>query len=492
MTLRDVQQIVEPRVARTAAQEENMPRPLLIRGGRVLTMAGDRGEIAADVLVRDGRIERVAPGIECADAEVIDATGMIVLPGFVDTHRHVWQTQLRTVATNWSLFDYFTQMRLVYSAFYGPEDVFLGNHVGALEALDAGITTLVDHCHILHTPEHTDEAIRGLDEAGIRAVFCYGLFESPTHGEDSRRASLPAGWRRDDARRVRRERLASSDGRILFGLAPSEIDAQPYETNADEIRFARELDAHRISCHVAMGAYDAGQRFVERLGREGLLDEDLLFVHGAALTDDELRQMADAGAAVSATPETEMQMGMGFPVAMRAHDAGVRSALGIDIVSNYSGDMFSQMRLCLQASRALENQRFAERDRAPRSIRIRARDVLDLATRGGAEAAGLQGRAGTLEAGKQADIVLIRTDAIHMTPAIDAAGAVVLNANAGDVDTVLVGGRCVKRDGRLIGVDWPALRERMLASSQRILDGFASVPLAPIEALAARWMPRVE
>src|SRR5690349_21913017 len=129
-------------------------------------MVPGTGETCADILVDGERIADVAPRIDAADARVIDAGGMIVLPGFVDTHRHVWQTQLRTVATDWSLFDYFAQMRLLYSAFYEPDDVFLGNHVGALEALDAGITTLVDHCHILHTPEHSDEAVRGLVESG--------------------------------------------------------------------------------------------------------------------------------------------------------------------------------------------------------------------------------------------------------------------------------------------------------------------------------------
>jgi cytosine/adenosine deaminase-related metal-dependent hydrolase len=455
-------------------------------------MTPGAGEARLDVLIEGERIADVAPGIAADDAEVVDASGMIVLPGFVDTHRHVWQTQLRTVATDWSLFDYFAQMRLVYSAFYDPDDVFLGNHVGALEAIDAGITTLVDHCHILHTPEHTDEAVRGLEESGIRAVFCYGLFESPSYREDARRASLKEGWRRDDARRIRRDRLASSDARVTMGFAPYEIDARPYAANVEEIAFARELGAQRISCHVAMGAYDAGHRFVERLGKDRLLAEDLLFVHGAALTDDELRMMADTGAAVSATPETEMQMGMGFPVAMRARDAGVRSSLGVDIVSNYSGDMFAQMRLCLQASRALDNRDYERRERAPRRIRLTARDVLDLATRGGAEAAGLASRAGTIEAGKQADLVMIRTDSIHMTPAIDAVGAVVLNANASDVDTVFVGGRCVKRDGKLVGVDWPALAKRVHASSERIVAGMRSVSLAEIEDSASRIMPRLE
>lgn len=469
-----------------------MTERILIRGGRVLTMVEGRGEEALDLLLEGERIVQVGSNLACDDALVVDARGSIVLPGFVDTHRHVWQTQLRTVAADWSLFNYFTQMRLVYSAFYEPDDVFLGNHVGALEALDAGITTVVDHCHILHSPEHSDEAVRGLGESGIRAVFCYGLFESPAYREDARRSGLPADWRRKDAKRLRQERFSSDDGLLRWGFAPAEIDANPYEANVAEIRLARELGALRISCHVAMGAYDSGQRFVEHLGRDGLLAEDLLFVHGSSLTDDELRRMADSGAAVSATPETEMQMAMGFPVAIRARDAGVRSSLGIDIVSNYSGDMFAQMRLCLQASRALENAEYERRGRAPRRIRLTARDVLDLATRGGAEAAGLAGSIGTLEAGKQADVVLLRTDAIHMTPAIDAVGAVVLQANSSDVDTVFVAGRCVKKDGRLVGVDWPALSERLQASSRRIVGGMQSVSLASIEDLASQLMPRLE
>ena len=469
-----------------------MPNRTLLRGGRVLTMRPGAGEIAADVLLEGDRIVAIAPGLVADDAEVVDARGAIVAPGFVDTHRHVWQTQLRTVAADWTLFDYFARMRLTYAGFYEPDDVFLGNHVGALEALGAGITTIVDHCHILHTPEHTDEAVRGLVESGIRAIFCYGLFESPSYRDDPRRAALAPGWRQDDARRIRSGVLAAADARVTMGFAPFEIDAQPYDANVAEIAFARTLGAQRISCHVAMGAYDAGHRFVDRLGRDGLLGEDLLFVHGSALTDEELRRMADSGAAVSATPETEMQMGMGFPVAVRARDAGVRSSLGIDIVSNYSGDMFAQMRLCLQASRALENADYERRDRAPRRLRLGVRDVLDLATRGGAEAAGLADRIGTIEAGKQADLVLIRTDAIHMTPAIDAVAAVVLNANASDVDTVFVAGRCVKRHGTLVGVDWPSLSRRLVASSERIVAGFRAAPLASIEAMAAALMPRLE
>jgi cytosine/adenosine deaminase-related metal-dependent hydrolase len=240
-----------------------------------------------------------------------------------------------------------------------------------------------------------------------------------------------------------------------------------------------------------MGAYDLGRRFVERLGEAGLLGEDVLLVHGAALTDRELALIRDAGAGISSTPETELQMGMGFPVAWRARAAGARAGLGIDIVSNYSGDMFAQMRLALQTERARENAAREARGETPQAIQPRARDVLRLATLGGAEVAGLAHRIGSLEVGNDADVVLIRTDGIHLTPVTDAVGAVVLNASAADVDTVLVAGELVKRDGRLLGIDWPALRARISSSRDRIVAGFRSVDVGAIEAMVAPFYPRL-
>ncbi len=444
----------------------------LIRGGRVLTMRDGSGEERLDILIAGDRIARVAPHIEPDDAEVIDASGMIVLPGFVDTHRHTWQTQLRSVAADWSLYDYLADMRLSFSALYTPEDAELGNYAGALEAVSAGITTVVDHCHIINSPEHADKALDGLEASGIRAVFCYGLFPNPR--QLPFQPGLDPAVLREDARRIRRDRLASDDGRILFGVA-SEIEAMPFEAIAGELAFARELGAQRISCHIAMGCYDQGQRYVERFAEQGLLKSDLLFVHGAAFTDHELALIRDAGAGISSTPETELQMGMGFPVAERARLFGARSSLGIDIVSNNSGDMFAQMRLMLQATRALENLALERQGKAPRTIRMKARDVLRLATLGGAEALGLEDRIGTIESGKSADLTLIRTDALHMTPAIDAVAAVVLYANVSDVDTVFVAGRPVKRGGALSQVDLAGLTARLQSSRARLSEGFAQI-----------------
>lgn len=458
---------------------------LLIRGGRLLTMDPRLGDLdPGDVLVEGGTIREVGVGLAAAGAETLDARDMIVLPGFVDTHRHVWQTQLRTEATDWSLFDYFVRMRSVYTGLYEPEDVRLGNLVGALEALAAGVTTVVDHCHILNSPAHVDAAIGGLREAGIRGVFCYGLFANPV--PPSFAPPADDAWRADDLRRTHAAHFAGGDDDLLrLGLAPAEAEAMPLDALEREIVLGREVGAHRISLHVAMGAYDRGRRLVAQLAERGLLADDLLLVHGAALGDEELDQMAAAGAAVSSTPETELQMGMGHPVAFRARERGVVASVGIDIVSNYAGDMFTQMRLLLQAERGRRN---AALNAPPRAIGPAAREVLELATIGGAAAAGLADRVGSIAPGRQADLVLVRTDSIHMTPAPDPVGAVVLGANPSDVDTVLVSGRVMKRGGVLLGVSWPDLRDRLLASSKRIRRGAGAAPLAAIEELAAAFM----
>lgn len=461
---------------------------ILIKGGRVLTMT-NATERAADILIENGKITAIEANIN-ADAEVIDATGSIVMPGFVDTHRHVWQTQLRTVATDWSLFDYFVQMRLSYSTFYTAEDAYLGNFVGALEALDAGVTTLVDHCHILNTPEHAEEAARGLQDAGIRAIFCYGTFGNAPRVP----MTVPSdpAWRYQTARDIRARWLADDKGLVRFGFAPSEAEAMPIEDLITEIKLARELGAAAISLHAAMGPYAFNVRVVENLHERGLLGPDLLFVHGAAFTDLELKLIADSGGAISATPETELQMGMGFPVAWRAQSHKVKTGLGVDIVSNYAGDMFMPMRLGLQSTRAHRNEEFGHRGTAPKRITPDAYSALRMATAGGADAIRMGHQVGTLEVGKAADIAIISTDAIHMSPAFDPVGAIVLNARPSDIRTVLVNGRVVKRNGALVGIDWPTLRTKFMSSAERIMAGFKTVNVPELEEFTKAIIPNLE
>ena len=143
-------------------------------------LVGDPGEgrvQRGDLLIEDGRIAAI--GDEAVDAERIDAAGTLVIPGFVDTHRHVWQTAIRGICADWTLLDYFLGVRVNSSGVFTPEDVYVGNYAGALEALDAGVTCLLDFSHCLNSPEHADEAVRGLRETGIRGTWAYGMYPVP-------------------------------------------------------------------------------------------------------------------------------------------------------------------------------------------------------------------------------------------------------------------------------------------------------------------------
>lgn len=461
-----------------------MTRKLLVRGATVVTMDEALGDlVTGDVLVVDDRIEAVAPHISADDCEVLDAGGAIVSPGFVDTHRHTWQTQLRGVAADWTLYDYVVRMRMVFGSVYEPDDAYLGNYAGALEALDAGITTLVDHSHIMNSPEHADEALRGLVDSGIRAIFCYGLYPNPRHDPFS--LDFDPGWRIEDARRLRREQLNADSGRVRFGLAPSEVSATPFAQIEHELSLARELAAAKISCHVSMGRWDRGERVVERLAAAGHLSTDLLFVHGSTLTDSELDSIAAAGATVSCTPETELQMAMGRPVYARAVGKGVTPSLGIDIVSNVSGDMFAQMRLLLQSERGFENE---ARRSPPRALELSARDVLSVATIEGARAAGLGDLTGSITPGKQADLMITRTDGLHLLGISDPVAALVLYARPNDVETVIVAGEVRKRDGSLVGGDGYALRGRVRESAAALRRRAACIEAGEIAELLADLM----
>ena len=214
-----------------------MGRRVLLRGGFVLSMDDRLGELpTGDVLIEDEVIVAVETSIAVEDADVVDAAGCVVMPGFVDTHRHTWQTPFRGVCADWTLEDYFRGIRMSISPNCSAEDVYAGNYVGALEALDPGVTTILDFSHCNNTPEHADAAVKGLRDAGIRAVFAYGYYPAPaaepiftTHKQ-----------RLADARRIR-EQLSSDDGLITMGVALTEVGLLPFEQTIAEVRSAHEL-----------------------------------------------------------------------------------------------------------------------------------------------------------------------------------------------------------------------------------------------------------
>jgi cytosine/adenosine deaminase-related metal-dependent hydrolase len=438
---------------------------LVVRGGEVL--AGDPGEgrfERADIVVEDGRIADVAADVRVEDARIVDAAGALVLPGFVDTHRHTWQTAMRGICADWTLLDYFRGMRLQISGAIGPEDVYAGNLVGALEALDSGVTTLLDFSHCLNSPEHADEAVRGLTDAGIRAIFAYGMFPVPL--EQPAFATPEA--RLADARRVRERHFSSADGLLDMGVALTELGLVPFDVTRAEVALARELDV-MVTAHT--GSVTSDRRFpeVELLHAAGLLDHRQVHVHCNACSDRELDLLADAGASVSLAPETELQMGMGFPIFQRALARGLAPSLGCDTVANNRGDLFTQMRLGLQAERARVNQPALDSLTMPEELALDVRDVLRFATLGGAEALGMDSLVGSIEAGKAADLILVRCDRLNMVPLNDPVAAVVLHAGPGDVDTVLVGGEVVKESGGLANGRESAAIALVQASRDRIV-----------------------
>ncbi len=462
----------------------------LIKNATVVSMDPEIGILErGDLLIEDGRIARLGFDLSCEDASRIDADRMIAAPGFVDTHRHVWQTQLRGVAADWSLFDYSVTMRNAFPACYEAEDAFLGNYVGALEALDAGVTTVVDHSHLQVSEEHTRALADGLRRAGIRGVYCVGLYANPRLQpggalDQGQLFATPeqAAAQRDLVERFREHHFADDGGLLRFGIATTEWVATTPDAVADEVAWCRRLAPATISTHVGMGLGE-DLRVVPALAERGLLGDDLLFVHGAHLSDADLDALARQGGFVSSTPETELQMGMGFPVVDRVAASGKEPSLGIDIVSNFAGDMFSQMRLMLQAQRFQDYER---EGRLPLNSRRPAAEILHTATQGGATAIGLGDLVGSLRPGKQADLLLVRTDGIHMAPVNDPVAALVFYANAADVDTVMVAGQLRKQNGRLVEVEWPKLRCDLEDSRDRILRRFAAMPLTQLREL---WAP---
>lgn len=440
-----------------------MGKRTLIQNGCVLTMDPSLGNFAnADVLIENGKIAEIGSNLEVgADCEVVDAKGMIVIPGFVDTHRHVWEAVIRNAGADWTLPTYLNH--LYFGGLGGtlrPQDVYIGNLLGALEALDAGITTLLDWS-MINSPEHADEMVRGLQESGIRAVFAYGTPLLNAGDFWNRESTLRQS---DDCVRLKKQYFSSDDQLLTLGLAIRGPEFSSWEATLHDIGLARELGAV-CSMHVGFGSWGSADRSIERMNNAGLLGPDLNLVHVNSISDEEYKMIADTGASVSVTPEVEMMMGHGYPLTGKLTKHSGRPTLGIDVVTSTGGDMFAQMKFMIQAERSRINETILQRGEMPERLPLTAREVLEFATIDGAKALQLESKVGSLSPGKQADVVLIRATDINLSPVNDPIGAVVLSAHTGNVDSVFVAGKPVKRNGRLLGVDLERIRR--LASSSR-------------------------
>jgi cytosine/adenosine deaminase-related metal-dependent hydrolase len=452
----------------------------LIAGGTVVTVDYALGDLPrGDVLVEDGIIVDVSPGIDVADAERIDATDCLVLPGLVDTHRHTWQALFRNIASDWTLAHYFTGLHGTLSGLYRPEDTYAGNLIGTLEALDGGITTLLDWSHNLNTPDHTDAAVDAVAESGARVVFGHG--GGHRHWQPVSSLPHPA----DDVRRLREGRLSSDDALVTLCLAPRGNQFATMEVTEEDWALADELGI-RISCHFGDGEWGRN-RPVAALAQRGLLGPTMTFVHCNTLADDELELMADHGCTASISPDIELQMGHGWPATGRLLDAGIRPSLSIDVCCSNGGHMFGTMRATIGTERGFDNEQARDRGEASvPELELTCRDVLEFATIEGARACGLDDRIGSLTPGKRAHVIVVRADGFGMTPLNNPVGAFVYNAHPGLVETILVDGRVVKRDGKLVGVDDARVRRLAIESRDDIVrraDGQAGARIG------GDWIP---
>ncbi len=435
--------VISPAAAQAPPAAQAPGRPILIKNGCVLSLDRGIGDFEqADVLIRGSKIAEVRPNIAAADAEVIDASRAIVMPGFVDTHRHMWQGILRNIIPDASLQEYFRVVQRTLGPAYTPDDLYAANLVSALGAIDAGITNILDWSHIQNTPEHTDAAIKGLMDSGVRAVFAYG---NPANGLpnfwDDPRQKYP-----DDIVRLRKQYFSSGDQLVTLALASL---GGPQDRLAKAWALARDVGA-RITIHVGIGTLT--KDVLQKIGEAGLMKDDTTYIHCCTLNDTEWKYIRDTGGTISIAGFVEMNMGHGTPPIQKVLDLGMRPSLSIDVETSVPGDIFTQMRTVysLQRNGIWDRQIKGEKELPPF---LKVRDVLEFATVEGAKANGLESKIGTLTPGKEADIILLRTDRFNVMPINNAAGAVVSSMSPGNVDTVLIGGQIKKRNGQLVGVD---------------------------------------
>lgn len=463
---------------------------ILFKGATILPMDGKSDDLVnGNLLVENDLIAAIAPDLAADDAEIIDATGMLMCPGFVDTHRHTWQTPLHGVRTDWNLLDYMTYIRGMYCICYDPEDAALANWVGALEALDSGITTLVDHSHLQLSEAHSDGLAQGIIKSGIRGIFCYGTYRNLVYEPGGKNQDLPRlldevngplnDWHKRNAARIRDKFFNDASARMRFGIASREFETLLESGSMlEEIRWCRTLAPARISIHVGMSAREP-LNVVRELHEAGEIGSDLLFIHGNHLGDAELQMIIDGGASISSAIEIEMTYGA-YPVIDRFTSMNGMSSIGIDATIDFGGDMFGQMRALLNTwrlERSLKNPQKMTR-------KVHQKKVLEIATAHAARAIGFGDLTGSLVVGKKADLLLLRTDSLGLTPMWDPYAAIVSYGHASLVDTVLVDGQIVKRNGAMVGIDWPTVRAALERSRERIRSRFALIPEQPIR---QRW-----
>jgi 5-methylthioadenosine/S-adenosylhomocysteine deaminase len=415
--------------------------PLVIRHATVLSMDPNLAELPdADVLINNGKIIAVGRDLAAEGAEVIDATGMILIPGLVDAHWHLWNSFLRSSSPAPRGQPFF-KSQLAISKKFTPELSALGVRLGLGEAVNSGITTVNNWAHNLRTPAFAQAELQAMVDSGLRGRLWYG------YGQDLG-STAPV----DYADILRVQAQLKGAGRFDLGMAirgPERTEAPIWEP---EFAFAK---AHGmpISTHIAVTPQMQKKKAVQQLAKKGVLNASVQLVHATHADAEDLHSIAHSGASVCLTPLTEMRVGYGLAPVAALHEAKIPVTLGIDtLVLSGNANLFMVMQTLLNLATASSGNEQL----------LTARDVLHWATQGGANAMGLGAQIGSVTPGKRADLTLIDPRGLGMLPVLDPYASLVQSATPSAVDTVIADGRVLKQGGRVLGVDMPALAREVV------------------------------
>ncbi|MFE9568940.1 amidohydrolase family protein [Streptomyces sp. NPDC006692] len=437
-------------------------RRILFTGATLVTMDPGSGVLdGADLLVEGDTITAIGPDLSRGGAVVVDATGTILMPGFVDTHRHAWETQLRRIMPDVDDLGAYVRSTLAgYATVYRPNDMYTGTKLAALTAIDSGITCMLDFSHNSRTPEHSDAAVQALIDTGIRGVHAS---MGPHFGDWAKQ------WP-GDLGRLKDTYFSGGDQLLtlrLAALATDEIAGPSFAYGPELSCTAKELGIG-VSVDAVFGA--SSSKAVEQWAKDGILGTEVTLIHATGLTPAAWKAIGESGTTIALAPTSDAQIGLetAIPAIDEALSAGVRPGLSIDVEVALVSDMFTQMR----ALHAIQRMRAANAvhgtDQQP--ARITTHDVLDFATLQGARTNGLAGVTGSLTPGKKADLLVIQAEDLNNMPLNDPIGTVVLGSDARNISAVLINGEVRKWNGQVLGVDLPALREEVHASREYVLN----------------------
>jgi len=424
----------------------------IIRRGHVLTMDGALGQLpAGDVHVRAGEIVAVGEAIEAPGVCEIDARGMVVMPGFIDTHWHLWNSSLRALVRGDDAKQGYFPVTLQVGPLFTPQDSYRSVCLGLLEGIASGITTVNNWSHNTRSPAHADAEIRAMHDMGVRGRFSYGWGQERPLDEP-----MDLG----DLARVQREGMP--EGELLtLGAAVRTPVSNPRGVVPIDVVAAEMAGIRRLGLPITMHARPG---VVSVLDEHGLLGADLQLVHPQGVSAAECERLAESGASMTCSPVIEMhyaQATRGVIQFQELLDARVPQSLSVDSsAASANADFFSCMRALLWSHK----QRFGA------SPALKPLRLLELATIDGARDLGIAERVGSLTPGKRADIILVRTSDPNMAPALDPVHALVYSAQPANIDTVFIDGRMLLRHGSFTRHDPQRIVQEATESVHQLLD----------------------